>query len=56
VDSIKRLSGVALGAQMNDENMAADPQRYLSDMASARLEALRALHDPEGRFVSFLKA
>jgi len=55
LDAIRRLHPVSVGAQMNDENMALDPQRYLSDEASARLEALRARHDPEGRFVSFLK-
>jgi len=34
--------------------MQAHPQKYLSDAASARLEALRAKHDPNRMFVSYL--
>ena len=55
LDAIRKLHPVSVGAQMNDENMALDPQRYLSDKASQRLEALRAKYDPEQRFVSFLR-
>jgi FAD/FMN-containing dehydrogenase len=55
LDRIRKLHPVSVGAQMNDENMALDPQRYLSDEASQRLEALRGRYDPERRFVSFLK-
>lgn len=54
LDAIRRLHPISVGAQMNDENMALDPQRYLSEEASKRLEELRARYDPEGRFVSFL--
>jgi hypothetical protein len=41
---------------MNDENMTVHPQRYLSPAAAAKLEILRAKHDPGHRFVGFLKA
>ncbi len=50
----RSLEPIALGGQMNDENMGGRRQRYLSDEAYARLEKMRAKYDPEGRFVSFL--
>jgi FAD/FMN-containing dehydrogenase len=55
LDAIRKLHPISVGAQMNDENMALDPQRYLSDEAAQRLEMLRTKYDPERRFVSFLK-
>lgn len=56
VEKMKKLNSVSVGAQMNDEDMAAHPARYLSAYASAKLERLRGKYDPEHRFVSFLKA
>ena len=53
--AMERLQSISLGAQMNDDNMALRPDRYLSQPAAARLEALKAKHDPHGRFVSFLR-
>ena len=55
VSQTKKLGSIAVGAQMNDENMTLHPQRYLSAASAMRLEALRAKHDPERRFVSFLR-
>lgn len=55
VEAMRALDPIANGeAQMNDENMEAHPQHYLSPANAARLEELRARHDPEGRFLSYL--
>lgn len=54
-DSTRRMSDLSAGAQMNDENMARHPARYLSPEASRRLEAMRRQHDPHGVFPGFLK-
>jgi len=55
VEQMHKLKAIATGeAQMNDENMLGHKQRYMSEAASARLEAMRAKYDPEGRFLSFL--
>jgi FAD/FMN-containing dehydrogenase len=53
VGQMKRLEHLAVGAKLNDENMARRPARYFSEAAAARLEALRRRYDPEGRFASF---
>jgi FAD/FMN-containing dehydrogenase len=53
VAAMRKLDSIALGAQMNDENMAHHPARYLSEAAAAKLESLRRQHDPEGRFPGF---
>lgn len=56
VEQMRRLESLSVGGQMNDENMLARPQqRYLSEAASARLEQIRALHDPSGVFLSYLR-
>ncbi|MGE4324047.1 MAG: FAD-dependent oxidoreductase [Sphingobium sp.] len=55
VDAMRMLDPIANGeAQMNDENMEAHPQNYLTPDKAARLEELRARHDPDGRFLSYL--
>lgn len=51
---VERVRPVAVGAQINDENIPANPGPYFSAQAAARLEKLRTQHDPERRFVSFL--
>lgn len=53
-DRMKELADLSLGGQMNDENMAANPQRYFSPEAYAKLERLRLEHDPKGVFETFL--
>ncbi|MGA3158106.1 MAG: FAD-binding oxidoreductase [Steroidobacteraceae bacterium] len=56
VEQMRRLESLSVGGQMNDENMLARPQqRYLSEAASARLEQIRAQHDPGGVFLSYLR-
>lgn len=53
VGAMRRLDKLSVGGQMNDENIAGHPQRYLSAEAASRLERLRKKHDPHGRFVGF---
>jgi FAD/FMN-containing dehydrogenase len=53
VGQMRRLEHLAVGAKLNDENMARRPARYFSDAAAAKLEVLRRRYDPEGRFASF---
>ncbi|MFT4046785.1 MAG: FAD-binding oxidoreductase [Solimonas sp.] len=54
VEQMRRLEHLSVGGQMNDENMLRRPARYLSEAAEARLESLRARHDPHGLFLSYL--
>jgi FAD binding domain len=54
VDQMRKLESLSAGGQMNDENMLAHPQKYLSDEVSVKLEGLRAKHDPDGLFLSYL--
>ena len=56
VNQFKDLRSLSVGGQMNDENIARSPQRYLSDAANNKLEALRERHDPHGVFLSFLRS
>ncbi|MDE2372145.1 MAG: FAD-binding oxidoreductase [Burkholderiales bacterium] len=56
VQRMKKLAELSVGGQMNDENIARHPQRYLSDEANNKLEALRERHDPHGVFLSFLRS
>jgi FAD/FMN-containing dehydrogenase len=56
VNQFKPLEHLSVGGQMNDENIARHPQRYLSDFANNKLEALREKHDPHGVFLSFLRS
>ncbi|MDR5832229.1 FAD-binding oxidoreductase [Caballeronia sp. LP006] len=56
VEQMRKLEDLSAGGQMNDENMLARPDKYLSDEVSDKLERLRAQHDPNGVFLSFLTA
>ncbi len=53
LDAMRRLDSISIGGQMNDENLAQHPARYLSAEAAKRLEALRRKYDPERRFPGF---
>ena len=55
-DQMRKLDALSVGGQMNDENMLAHPQKYLSDEVSEKLERLRHQHDPDGVFLSYLTA
>lgn len=54
VSQIRELDDLSMGGQMNDENMFHHPQKYLSAEAYKKLEALRARHDPDGVFETFM--
>ncbi|MBZ3900406.1 FAD-binding oxidoreductase [Streptomyces griseiscabiei] len=59
VDMMRKLEPVAVGSQMSCENMIGrglTPSSFLSAHAVTRLEQLRTVHDPEGRFASYLLA
>jgi FAD/FMN-containing dehydrogenase len=54
-EHMRRLDHLSKGIQLADENLLGRPDaRYMTDENAARLEALRATWDPEGRFHSFL--
>lgn len=52
--AVEAMEPISLGGQMNDENLAVNKRRYLSDAAAHRLEALRDKHDPSRVFAGFL--
>lgn len=56
VDQMRKLESLSAGGQMNDENMLARQEKYLSDEVRDKLEDLRLKHDPQGVFLSFLTA
>ncbi len=51
---MQRMEGISEGIQLADENLRERTARFLSDENAQRLEQLRAEHDPEGRFHSYL--
>jgi FAD/FMN-containing dehydrogenase len=53
---MRRLEPLSRGIQLADENLVARPARFLSDENAERLESLRAQHDPDGLFLSYLTA
>jgi FAD/FMN-containing dehydrogenase len=48
------MADLATGIQLADENLGARPARFASDEAMARLDAVRAAYDPDGRFHSWM--
>jgi FAD/FMN-containing dehydrogenase len=55
VERMRGLERFSRGIQLADENLLARPDaRFLSDENHARLEQLRARHDPDGVFLSYL--
>ena len=56
VDQMRRLEPLSKGIQLADENLVSRPWPYLSGENERRLEALRARHDPDGLFHSYLTA
>ncbi|HEY6781244.1 MAG TPA: FAD-binding oxidoreductase [Thermoleophilaceae bacterium] len=49
-ERMRELEPLASGIQLADENLGHRPARFVSDAHLARLDALRATHDPDGRF------
>ncbi len=54
-DRMHDLEPMGKGIQLADENLAARPFRFMSEENLARLESLRAKHDPERRFHSYME-
>jgi len=50
VDNMRTMAPLSTGVQLADENLGARPAPFLADANMARLDALRARHDPDGRF------
>jgi hypothetical protein len=49
-DRMREMEHLASGIQLADENLGERPARFVTDANLARLDELRAKHDPEGRF------
>ncbi|MBL8779394.1 MAG: FAD-binding oxidoreductase [Alphaproteobacteria bacterium] len=52
-DHMQAMASMSAGIQLADENLGKRPARFLSDTHMARLDRLRATHDPAGRFHSY---
>ncbi|TXH20372.1 MAG: FAD-binding oxidoreductase, partial [Mycobacterium sp.] len=52
--NMSAMSHLATGIQLADENLGARPARFATDAAMARLDAVRAQYDPEGRFYAWM--
>lgn len=53
-DRMRELEPLATGIQLADENLGRRPARFVSDANLARLDAVRAAYDPDGRFHPWL--
>jgi len=54
VSRMTDLAPLAKGVQLADENLGERPARFMADANLARLDRLRAAHDPAGRFHSYI--
>ncbi|MFZ2466878.1 MAG: FAD-binding oxidoreductase [Parvibaculum sedimenti] len=49
-DNMRAMEPYGVGIQLADENLARRPARFVSDANLVRLDEIRAVRDPEGRF------
>ena len=49
-DCMQRMEPHSQGIQLADENLGRRPARFMQEEKLARLEAIRGIYDPEGRF------
>jgi FAD/FMN-containing dehydrogenase len=49
-ERMREMEDLATGIQLADENLGLRPARFLSETHMSRLDELRAIHDPHGRF------
>ncbi len=49
-ERMREMESLATGIQLADENLDRRPARFLSEAHMSRLDDLRAIHDPKGRF------
>lgn len=54
LERMREMASLASGAQLADENLALRPARCIAAPQLARLDALRASHDPEQRFHAWM--
>jgi FAD/FMN-containing dehydrogenase len=53
-ERMREMEHLASGIQLADENLGRRPARFVSDANLARLDAVRAQYDPDGRFHPWL--
>lgn len=53
-DRMREMELLASGIQLADENLGRRPGRFMTDEHMGRLDALRARHDPGGRFYEWM--
>jgi FAD/FMN-containing dehydrogenase len=53
-ERMRELEHLATGIQLADENLGRRPARFASDGSMARLDELRAKHDPRGMFHAWM--
>lgn len=53
-DHMRALQADSIGIQLADENLGRRPAAFMAPANLARLDALRAHHDPEGRFNPYM--
>jgi FAD/FMN-containing dehydrogenase len=51
---MEAMAHLATGIQLADENLGERPGRFATDEHMARLDAARAVYDPDGRFHSWM--
>jgi FAD/FMN-containing dehydrogenase len=49
-ERMREMEDLATGIQLADENLGRRPARFLSEAHMSRLDDLRSIYDPEGRF------
>jgi FAD binding domain len=54
VDRMKEMAHLSTGCQLADENLGEHPQRFVADANLVRLDQIRAVRDPEGRFHDYM--
>ncbi|KAH9844685.1 FAD-dependent oxidoreductase [Teratosphaeria destructans] len=55
VDRIRAVDEWSTGTQLADENLPGHPAKFMQVEKFEKLERLRAKHDPEGRFFTYLR-
>jgi FAD/FMN-containing dehydrogenase len=53
-DNMRSLEDHSAGIQLGDENLGSRTARFVSDNHLARLDQIRAIYDPEGRFHAWM--
>ena len=53
-DHMRALEPLSSGIQLADENLGARPFRFMAEPNFRKLQALRAKHDPDGLFRSYM--